>query len=56
MTDTKCLEENYNNNDEIYEICIICKKITDVEKTTHIDFRFGYIDGAGQLCRECAKK
>ena len=29
---------------------------TDTLKTTHIDFRTGYIEGAGQLCRECYMK
>lgn len=38
---------------EIYETCIMCGKVTPVLKTTHIDYRTGYIEGAGQLCYEC---
>ena len=40
-------------NLDIYEKCIMCSKETTVLKTTHTDFRYGYVDGAGQLCREC---
>ncbi len=38
------------------EICILCGKETHEEITTHIDFRTGYIEGAGQLCIECYNK
>jgi hypothetical protein len=40
-------------NLEIYETCVMCGKETTTLKTTHVDFRYGYVDGAGQLCREC---
>ena len=35
------------------EICNICGKETDIDINTHIDFRYGYTEGAGQACREC---
>lgn len=35
------------------EICIVCGKETTVDVSTHVDFRIGYIEGAGQLCTEC---
>ena len=38
---------------DIFETCIQCGVETDTLKTTHIDFRIGYIEGAGQLCRQC---
>jgi len=38
---------------EVFETCIICGKLTDVLINTHIDFRHGYVEGAGQCCREC---
>jgi hypothetical protein len=41
---------------DIYETCIMCGEETTTLKTTHIDFRTGYIEGAGQLCRECYLK
>ena len=33
--------------------CISCKKDTLYNKHTHLDFRVGYIDTAGQLCLDC---
>ena len=38
---------------DIYETCVMCGEETTTLKTTHVDFRYGYVDGAGQLCREC---
>lgn len=38
---------------DMFETCIQCGVETDTLKTTHIDFRTGYIEGAGQLCRMC---
>jgi len=43
-------------NNDIYEDCILCGGKTTTLKTTHVDFRTGYIEGAGQLCRECYMK
>jgi len=39
-----------------YEDCILCGDKTDVLRSTHIDFRTGYIEGAGQLCIKCWNK
>jgi hypothetical protein len=55
------IDENNNvtsvgANNDIYEDCILCNSKTTTLKTTHIDFRTGYIEGAGQLCRECYMK
>jgi hypothetical protein len=35
------------------EKCISCSKDTPVDKSTHIDYRRFYVEGAGQLCEEC---
>lgn len=35
------------------ELCIMCGKDTGVPFETHIDFRWGYVEGSGQLCRSC---
>ena len=43
-------------NMDIYEQCILCGVETTTLKTTHVDFRTGYIEGAGQLCRDCYMK
>lgn len=39
-----------------YEKCIDCGAKTNIPKDMHIDKRLNYIEGAGQLCNECAKK
>lgn len=33
--------------------CILCGVETEYTKNTHIDYRYGYIEGAGQLCKVC---
>jgi hypothetical protein len=38
---------------DIYETCVMCSEETTTLKTTHVDFRYGYVEGAGQLCRQC---
>ncbi|NDB28967.1 hypothetical protein EB155_02160 [archaeon] len=39
-----------------YEKCIMCGETVPYLKSTHIDLRNGYIEGAGQLCKECYEK
>lgn len=38
------------------EECIVCGIETNEPKDKHIDFRYNYIEGAGQLCSKCAEK
>lgn len=38
------------------DLCIICGAETPYEFETHIDYRYGYVEGAGQLCRRCYTK
>jgi hypothetical protein len=38
------------------EECILCGDETTYEVTAHIDTRHDYIEGMGQLCRECGKE
>lgn len=42
-------------NDE-YEVCAMCGDTVPYLKSTHIDLRNGYIEGAGQLCKDCYEK
>ena len=35
------------------EHCVVCGEETPYTIDTHIDFRYGYIEGMGQLCRIC---
>lgn len=39
--------------ENLYETCVLCGDLTDVLKTTHIDFRTGYVEGSGQCCISC---
>lgn len=36
-----------------YDTCIMCDTKTPYKRSTHIDMRVGYIEGAGQLCEKC---
>jgi hypothetical protein len=38
------------------DTCVICGKETIYPKSTHIDNRMHYAEGAGQLCPECYDK
>ena len=35
------------------DTCIMCGKETAYDFETHIDYRYGYVEGAGQLCKSC---
>lgn len=35
------------------EKCIACKVETDVPVNQNINYRFYYVEGAGQLCSKC---
>ncbi len=35
------------------EECIVCGVETNEPKHKHIDLRSNYVEGAGQLCKEC---
>ena len=35
------------------ECCVSCGDETPYTIDTHIDFRYGYVEGIGQLCRIC---
>ncbi len=37
------------------ELCVSCWKPTGYYKDTPIDQRRNYLEGAGQLCEECAE-
>jgi hypothetical protein len=36
--------------------CVVCDVETNEPKDKHIDFRYNYIEGVGQLCNKCAEK
>jgi len=35
------------------DTCVLCGAETPYDFNTHIDHRYGYIEGAGQLCKSC---
>jgi hypothetical protein len=36
-----------------FDHCILCGVETAYKRSTHIDMRIGYVEGAGQLCPKC---
>ena len=42
--------------DDLYETCVLCGAKTEILKTTHIDYRYGYVEGSGQCCKDCYNK
>lgn len=38
------------------ENCVICGAETQYTKSTPIEERENYIEGCGQICKECSKK
>jgi len=38
------------------DLCVSCGIETEYPKHAHIDYRFHYVEGAGQLCKECYDK
>jgi len=39
-------------NDDTFDVCVICGKQSPYKRSTHIDHRIGYVEGAGQGCFE----
>lgn len=37
----------------IYEKCVSCHEVTDIDINAHVSTRNYYIEGAGQLCPKC---
>ena len=35
------------------ETCVMCDAVTNIKRSTHIDFRENYVEGCGQLCVKC---
>ena len=45
------LESEFKNNP--IEKCVICGADTQYRFNDHIDLRYNYVEGAGQLCSKC---
>lgn len=48
------LESEFKNNP--IEKCVICGELTQYRFNDHVDYRFHYVEGAGQLCEKCGIK
>jgi hypothetical protein len=35
-----------------FDVCVLCGKQSPYKRSTHIDHRIGYVEGAGQGCFE----
>jgi hypothetical protein len=35
------------------ERCVMCGYETNYDFSTHVDLRYGYVEGMGQLCNSC---
>ena len=53
---TCVLEQENESRQNEYDKCVICGKDTPYLRKTHVDMRFGYVDGAGQTCEDCYNK
>ena len=51
-----CALQQEQNQKNPIEKCIICGVDTQYRFRTPIDFRYNYVEGAGQLCTKCGNK
>ena len=51
-----CALEQEQNQKNPIEKCVICGVDTQYRFRTPIDFRYNYVEGAGQLCTKCGSK
>lgn len=38
------------------DTCVVCSKVTIYNKTDNINIRDYYVEGCGQLCKECFER
>lgn len=53
MTDIFKTKPKRKNTVSDIDLCVFCGAETEYKKDTPIEKRYGYIKGAGQLCRKC---
>lgn len=49
-----CVLQNEKSNN--IELCVLCGSETPYRFKDHIDTRYGYVEGCGQLCEPCYTK
>ena len=50
-----CTNWPMNKEENEIEICVSCGAETSYKKGDNVTFRYGYIEGAGQLCFKCSQ-
>lgn len=45
-----CVLKTEEDNSDAFDKCVICGKESPYLKSTHIDYRIGYVEGGGQGC------
>ena len=50
-----CTNWPMNKEENEIEICVSCGAETSYKKGDDVTFRYGYIEGAGQLCFKCSQ-
>lgn len=55
---TKAISQNTeepisNEEQEVFEKCVCCNKLTNIPENMNVEYRSFYIEGAGQLCYDC---
>ena len=53
VKDKQQYDDNYDKIFNKKDKCVMCDESTLYSKHDHVDFRIGYIEGAGQLCLNC---
>ena len=53
MTNGTYEGDSIHQKSEEHDDCVVCGELTKYKKADHIDNRYGYIEGAGQLCFKC---
>ena len=53
---TCILEKENESRQNDYDTCVVCGKVTPYLRSTHVDMRYCYIEGSGQLCEDCYNK
>ena len=42
--------------DDSFEVCVSCHQVTDIPVNMDIHQRYGYVEGSGQLCKDCYRE
>jgi hypothetical protein len=51
-----CALEQEQQSKNPIEKCVICGAETQYRFNDHVDLRYNYVEGAGQLCNKCGNK